>query len=448
MQAGVFLHNAPQRHGHLVQVGFGGRGNGHPVIADGHGDGVEAHLVIAGAQGVAGDGGGELADGANVAGGHFGQVFLVLAAGQIELADAFRLPLGAVPHFGVAAEGSLIDAEHRELADEGVGGGLEHQGGQGRRRVDGVVGGAAVGFPQRGAAPVGRRGQIGLHRFQKVADGDVLRGRGSQHRHQLALQHGGAQAGGDFLGGQLFAAEVAVGQGVVAFGGGFDETLAGGFGFVRQLVGDGGVRVGHIDHAAKAVGGADGNLKGNALAAKGGLHIGQRLLEVGVLPVHLVDDDDAGEAGGFAGVPGAFGADVHAAGGGHQDDGALGHPNGAGHFAAEVVIAGGVEEVHLVAVAGGGDQGGLNTAAPLDFFRFVVGNGIAVFDAALAGYGFGVEQHRFAERRFAGAGVGQEYHVPDVSRIHTGLAPSRLNVCGGAPPGIARRKGGRPAQGE
>ena len=83
LQAGIFLYDAAQGHRHFVQIGFGRRGNRYPVVAYRHSDGVENHLVIAGAQGVAGHGGRQLAHRADVAGGHFRQVFLALALGQV-----------------------------------------------------------------------------------------------------------------------------------------------------------------------------------------------------------------------------------------------------------------------------------------------------------------------------------------------------------------------------
>ena len=162
----------------------------------------------------------------------------------------------------------------------------------------------------------------------------------------------------------------------------------------------------------------------NALAAETGLNIGHVAVEISVFPIHLVDDDDAGQAGRLAHIPGALRANVHARRRGYQDGGAFHHPQGADHFALKVVIARGVQEIHLAAIGDGGDQGGLDTAAALDFLGFVVGYGIAVLNPALAGDRPGAKERRFAKGGLAGAGMGKQGHVSKAAGIHTGLAPS------------------------
>ena len=128
-----------------------------------------------------------------------------------------------VPNFRVAPDGSLVDAEQRQFADKGVGGGLEHQRGQRPVGVGGVVRGiAGAGLAQARLGAVRRRGQVGTRHCQKLGHPDIFRGRCRQDRHQFAPQHRAPQSRLDFPGGQFLAAEVAVGQFVIAFGGGFD----------------------------------------------------------------------------------------------------------------------------------------------------------------------------------------------------------------------------------
>jgi hypothetical protein len=67
-------------------------------------------------------------------------------------------------------------------------------------------------------------------------------------------------------------------------------------------------------------------------------------VEVGVLAVHLVDEEEAGEAALLGEAPGLLGADLDAGGGVDEDDGGVGDAEGGFDLAQEVGVAGGVEQ--------------------------------------------------------------------------------------------------------
>ena len=91
----------------------------------------ELHRIVLRGERVSGVGVGELRDRADVAGRHLGHGLVFLALEREELSDPLVGPLRRVVDGAVGADLAAEDPEHRDVPDEGVRHGLEHEGAQG-----------------------------------------------------------------------------------------------------------------------------------------------------------------------------------------------------------------------------------------------------------------------------------------------------------------------------
>ena len=419
-QAGILLDDPGQGSGHLVQVGFGGRSYRHAVVAPGKGDAGKGNRLFPRRQGVAGNGGRQLADGPHIPGGNFGNVFLGLAPRQVKLADALGLATGAVPHFRVAGDSAAIDPEQGKFAHKGVGGGLEYESGQWPGRIHGKLGLFAAAVLHCRLAALLRGREKVPDGVQVLADAEVLGSGAGQNGGQSPGQDGRLGSGDNFRRGQFLPLQILVGQSVIGLGHRLDQPFPGGGELVGHFRRNFRRRMDHADHALEVLSLADRQLERHAVAAETALNIGHGAGKTGVFPVHFVDQQQAGQARFLALLPGAFRAYIHPGSGRQQDSGAFHYPQGADHFAKEVVIARRVQKVGLEPLSAAGNQGSLNAAPPLDFLRFIVGNGVAVLHPADPSNGLGVEQQGLAQGCLAGAAMGQQRHVPQVAGVYRG----------------------------
>jgi hypothetical protein len=196
--------------------------------------------------------------------------------------------------------------------------------------------------------------------------------------------------------------EVLLHQLVLALGHQLDQRLVAGLGVGGHaggnLAGDlaaaiaaGGVIEGlhgyQIDNAVEALGIGDGKLDGHAVAAPAVNKIvdqgAQSAAAAGLGVVHLVDDDDAGDAGLFGIAPDPLGDRLNAVLRVDQHEGGFDGQQGGAGFVGEHVKAGGVDEIDLHALPlGKGDR--ILHGCAAGYFLFVIGgHGRAVFDAAL-----------------------------------------------------------------
>ena len=406
-QAGVVLHDAGQGGGHFVQVGLAGGNHRQGIVAMGEIHAGQSNPGVAGAQGIAGEGDVQLAHGANVAGRYFGNVLLAAALREIQLAQALGLPLVIVVDFTIGLGDAAEHAEHRQLAHEGVGGSLEHQGGNraGRVRDDGVIAGDA--------GQVGRRRQKVAYYLRQFRHADVLRGGSDQNGYQVAVADGGARPRRYLGGGDFLALQVLVGQGVIGLGYRFDEAFAGGVKVANHAGGDVRRRVNYADRAGKVLRFSDGQLERHAAIAESGLQFPNIAFKAGIFPVHFVQDDGDGQAAPLRQVPRPFGAYINAGGGGHQNQGRLNHAQRGGNLPGELVIARRVQQVDFTVPIAEPQQAGLHAGGAAGFFRLVVGHGVAVLNPAHAVYHLGVEQHNFGKGSLARAAMGQQRDIAD-----------------------------------
>jgi hypothetical protein len=94
--------------------------------------------------------------------------------------------------------------------------------------------------------------------------------------------------------------------------------------------------------------GANGELHRHEIALKGVAQGLQRALKVRVVPVHLVDKNQARQVFGVGARPHQFCADLYARDGVHQHQARVGHVDGADHLANKVRVTGGVQHIDFV----------------------------------------------------------------------------------------------------
>ncbi len=137
----------------------------------------------------------------------------------------------------------------------------------------------------------------------------------------------------------------------------------------------------------------------------------QDFLGTGVGAVDLVDDDHRGEAG-FEGLrEHVAGLGKGAFGGVDEEDYAVDHLEGALDFAAEVGVAGGVDDVDLVVVIVEG--GVLRKDGDAALFFKIVGVHDAIGDGLVGAEGAALAQHGVHEGGLAMVDVGDDGDVED-----------------------------------
>jgi len=113
--------------------------------------------------------------------------------------------------------------------------------------------------------------------------------------------------------------------------------------------------------------------------------------------VHLVDRDDAGDAGLLGEIPGFARVDADPVDGVHADDRGFDGVEAADGLADEVGISGGVQEVDLAALDVHGGDGQVDRVLPLLLLGLVVEGAGAVLHGPEAARRLGFEQHGFGE---------------------------------------------------
>ena len=136
--------------------------------------------------------------------------------------------------------------------------------------------------------------------------------------------------------------------------------------------------------------------------------------EVGVVAIEVVDENHAWQPVLAGKPPRLLGADLHAGGRVDHDDRAIDHPHGGDHVAAEIGIAGGVDDVDFGAAPFDGSDGEADRVVALDLVGVEVEDGVAVGDGAEPGDHLRVEEKRLGEGRLARAAVPEETDVADL----------------------------------
>ncbi len=135
--------------------------------------------------------------------------------------------------------------------------------------------------------------------------------------------------------------------------------------------------------------------------------------EIGVLPVHLVDEENATKPVLLGETPDLIGADFDTSGGVDDDHRALDDAHRAQDLSEKIGVARRVEDVDLGVLPLDGYDGRADGDVTLDLVGVEVRCGVAFFHPAEAGDRFGVEEEGFGQRGFAGTAVREEANVPD-----------------------------------
>jgi hypothetical protein len=218
------------------------------------------------------------------------------------------------------------------------------------------------------------------------------------------------EAADDFFGGQIFAAQVLLQQLVFALGGSFHQVHArrGGRlgvvgGDVGELVALAGARLHRqqADDALKTRLLTPGELHRHELGAEGALHLLQGALEVGVLAIHLINDDEARQLMLVGILPYQLGADFHARNRVDHHHGRIGHAQRRFHFTEEVGEARRVDKIDFVLLVFDGDNCGGDGDVAAVLFVFKIRHRRAIFNPAQTTGDPGVVQKGFGQRGFA-----------------------------------------------
>ncbi len=193
------------------------------------------------------------------------------------------------------------------------------------------------------------------------------------------------------------------------------RAVDGGAGGGRVVVG--GRVVEQVDHAVEVGLVPDGQLHRGHARPEGGPDLGQRAVEVGPLPVELVDDDHPRHAEAGGRPPGILGLGLHAVGRAHDDDGQVDVGQGGDHLAGEVGVAGGVDQVDLHPVDREGGQAGRDRQLARHLLGLEVHDGGALLHRPPPCDGPRRGQEGLGQRGLAGAMVPDEGDVADSGRV-------------------------------
>ncbi len=347
--------------------------------------------------------------------------------------DALGAARGRVPHDVPLPQGSGIDPQTGQPA----GGGGVHLERQCGERAFGV--GLA---PHLGALPAARhRGQVERgrqvvrHRVQQRFHPLVAVGGAAEHHHALTrsgeIAQGRAQGG---RGQRAVLAELLERNGV-PFGHGLLQRAASPHRLGAQLRGDrclhglaGPVGPGQraqaeqVDDAPEAVLGAHRQLRHQRNGVQPPPDGGDRGVQVGAGPVHLVDQDDPGHAVPVGLPPHRLALRLDAGHGVQDHHRAVQDTQGALHLVGEVDVARSVDQVDPPALPGAADGGREDGDAPLAFLGVEVGDGGALVHLAAAVDGAGGVQDPLRDGGLAGVDVGEDAQVADVGEGEGGAA--------------------------
>src|SRR5690606_28335839 len=163
-----------------------------------------------------------------------------------------------------------------------------------------------------------------------------------------------------------------------------------------------------VHHTAEGVVLPDGELDHQGCRVQPGAEGGDRVVEPGAGPVHLVDERDPGHAVPVGLPPHRLALRFHPGDRVEHGDGTVEDAQGAFHLVGEVDVPGGVDEVDAVTVPGAADGGGEDGDAPVAFLGVEVGDGGAVVDLAAAVRGAGGVEDPLGDGGLAGVHVGED----------------------------------------
>ena len=133
--------------------------------------------------------------------------------------------------------------------------------------------------------------------------------------------------------------------------------------------------------------------------------------EIGVLPVHLVDEGDARDLELVGPLPDIFGLDLHPGDGGEDDHGPAQCTHAGAGIGNEVAVAGGIDDMHRMVVPFAVVQRGGHRYLSLDFLGLVIQVGRAVIDPSETVGHPRRKKNRLGEGGFAGPAMGDNSNI-------------------------------------
>jgi hypothetical protein len=351
---------------------------------------------------------------------------------EVEVRDALRLAGSRVDDLHPGRERALVDAEEREIAVL-VADRLEHE--RDRRLLlvgldrERLVGLRIDGLDLR---LVERRRQERPHAVEQALDALVAQRRSAEHRRDLPVDRGLADAADQVLERDLVArqellAEVVAGLGQLLFEEG--ALLGGHLGVLgRDLVEDeaGALRLvvvfdrlhlHEVDHADEVLLGAHRDEHGDRVRSEALLDRLHGLEVVGADPVHLVDERDARDVVLVGLAPDGLGLGLDPGDRAEDADGAIEDAERALHLGREVDVAGGVDQVDRDVAPVARRGGALDGDPALLLFRQVVHRRGAFVHLAHPVFLSGVEEHAFRDGGLPGIDMGHDADVPDPGNL-------------------------------
>ena len=231
------------------------------------------------------------------------------------------------------------------------------------------------------------------HELHQPLHADVLLAADAEHGISLAGLDAQGEAVADLLLAEGALLEELLHQGVVILGGLLDEFLAVFLGLVGEFCGNIELLAGavgileavilhceDVDESVEGHTGIGGELDVNHLAAEGFLEFSLNLFPVGLLGVELVHGDDHRELDLLGAADESFRSDLDSLLGVHHENTALADLECGVCAADEVVGAGGVDEVDLLAHKLCIERCGVDGTLVELFKLVVVGHGVFVFN--------------------------------------------------------------------
>ena len=287
---------------------------------------------------------------------------------------------------------------------------------------------AILGIHADGDVEVRRR-HILDHAVHELLDADVLLGRTAEDRKDLARLDAFDEGCCHLDLSDLRALDVLLEQLVVELGDGFDEFLARLFDITLDVLRDVRdevllimrddlhVQGQKVDNALEGRLLADWQLHGHDAITEAHAQLLDDLTEVGVLAVHLIDEEGARQLGFLCITPCLLRLDFDARRRRDHDEGAVGRRQGILDLADEVRIARRVDEIDLIVTPFAGGELQVDRHAAALFLRLTVEDTRMLFHAAEALDRARIEEAGIEQARLARLAMADDGNIAQVGTL-------------------------------
>ena len=132
-----------------------------------------------------------------------------------------------------------------------------------------------------------------------------------------------------------------------------------------------------------------------------------------IVDIHVSDEEHSGDIVLLAQFPCSLCSDFNACLAGDHDDRGIGYSDRLFHFAHEVKVSGGIQNIDLAVLPLDRQHGRADGKAPLLLFFGKITDRIAILDLAHSGRHSCQIAHCFCKSRLAGAAVAEKYDISD-----------------------------------